>query len=51
MLTSLLIRGMHVGEISKLGWMIRLVKYAIWAETLHFLYLLLLSISESQASS
>jgi hypothetical protein len=35
-----------MGEKSKLGWMIRLVKHAIWADSLYFLYPLSLSISK-----
>jgi hypothetical protein len=44
--TSLLLRGIQMGEMSKLGWLIGLVKYAIWADPLYFLHLLLLSISK-----
>jgi hypothetical protein len=51
LLTSLLIRGIQVGERYKLGWLIGLVKHAIWADSLHFLYLLLQSISKILASS
>jgi hypothetical protein len=51
LVTSLLIRGIQVGEMSKLGWLIGLIKHAIWADSLYFLYLLLLSISENLASS
>jgi hypothetical protein len=29
--TSLLIRGIQIGEMFKLGWLIELVKLAIWA--------------------
>jgi hypothetical protein len=29
--TSLLMRGIQIGEMSKLGWLIRLVEHAIWA--------------------
>jgi hypothetical protein len=43
LLTSLLIRGIQMGEMSKLGWLIGLVKHAICADSLYFLYLLLLS--------
>jgi hypothetical protein len=39
-----------MGEISKLGWLIGLLKHAIWADSLYFLYLLLLSISKILAS-
>jgi hypothetical protein len=42
--TSLLIRGIQIGEMSKLGWLIGLVKHAIWANSLYFLYLLILKI-------
>jgi hypothetical protein len=31
LLTSSLIRWIQMGEMSKLGWLIGLVKYAIWA--------------------
>jgi hypothetical protein len=51
LLTSLLIRGIHIVEISRLGWLIKLVKHATCAYSLYFLYLLLLSISEILASS
>jgi hypothetical protein len=40
--TSLLIRGIQMGELSNLGWLIGLVKYAIWANSLYFLYMMLL---------
>jgi hypothetical protein len=46
LVTSLLIRGIQMGEMSKLGWPIGLVKHAIWADFLYFLYLLLLSLSK-----
>jgi hypothetical protein len=42
LLTSLLVRGIYTGEISKLGWLIRSEKHA---DTLHFLYQLLISVS------
>jgi ABC-type Fe3+-siderophore transport system permease subunit len=48
MVTSLLIRGIQMGEMSKLGWLIGLVKHATWTD---FLYLLLFSISKIPASS
>jgi hypothetical protein len=51
MLASLLIRGNQMGEMSKLGWLIGLVKHAVCADSLYFLYLLLLSISKILASS
>jgi hypothetical protein len=51
MVTSLLIRGIQMGEMSKLGWLIGLVKHAISADPLNFLYLLLLIISKILASS
>jgi hypothetical protein len=40
-----------MGEMSKLGLLTGLVKHVIWAYTLYFLYLLLLSISKILASS
>jgi hypothetical protein len=40
LLTSLLIRGIQMGEMSKLGWLIGLVKHAIWADSFYLLYLL-----------
>jgi hypothetical protein len=43
--------GLQIGEKSKLGWLIGLFKHAIWADSLYFLYLLLLSISKILASS
>jgi hypothetical protein len=30
LITSLLIRGIQMGELSKLGWLIGLDKYVIW---------------------
>jgi hypothetical protein len=51
MVTSLLIRGIRIGEMSKLGWWIGLVKHAIWASSLCFLYLFLFSLSKIVASS
>jgi hypothetical protein len=33
-------------EMSELGWLIGLVKHSIWADSLYFLYLLLLLISK-----
>jgi hypothetical protein len=39
--TSLLLRGIQMGEMPKLGWLIGLVKHAIWADSFHFLYLML----------
>jgi hypothetical protein len=41
---SLLMKGVQIREISKLAWLIGLVKHVIWADSLYFLYLLLLSI-------
>jgi hypothetical protein len=49
LLTLLLIRGIQMGEMSKLGWLIGLVKHAIWADSFYFLYLLL-SVSKILAS-
>jgi hypothetical protein len=49
--TSLGTMGILIGETTKLGWLIGLVKLAIWADSLYFIYLLLLSISKGQASS
>jgi hypothetical protein len=50
--TSLLMRRIQIGEMSKLGWMIGLVKHAIWADSFVFcIYLLLFSISKILASS
>jgi hypothetical protein len=40
--TSSLIRGIQMGQMSKLGWLIGLFTHAIWAESLYFLCLLLL---------
>jgi hypothetical protein len=50
LLTSLLITGIQMGEVSKLGWQIGLFKHAIWADSLYFLYLLLISISKILSS-
>jgi hypothetical protein len=43
--TSLLMRGLQIGEKSKLAYLIGLVKHAICSYSLCFLYLLLLSVS------
>jgi hypothetical protein len=51
LLTSLLIWGVHMGKMSKQGWLMGLVKHVIWADFLCFLYLLLLSIYNILASS
>jgi hypothetical protein len=51
LLTSSQIRGIQIREMYKLGWLIGLVKHAICADSLYFLYLLLLSISKILASS
>jgi hypothetical protein len=50
-LTSLPIRWLQMREMCKLDWLIRLVKHAIGADSLYFLYLLLLSVSKILASS
>jgi hypothetical protein len=50
-LTSSLMRGIYMGEISKLGWLIGLVEHAMWADSLYFLYLLLLSTSKILAGT
>jgi hypothetical protein len=42
LVTSLLITGIHMGETSKLGWLIGLVKHSICFDSIYFLYLLLL---------
>jgi hypothetical protein len=44
-------RGIQLGEISKLVWLMGLVKHAIGANYLYFLYLPLLSVSKILASS
>jgi hypothetical protein len=49
--TALLMTGIQIEEMFKLGRLIGLVKHAIWADSLYFLYLLLLSISKILASS
>jgi hypothetical protein len=41
LLNSLLMRGSHMGEITKPSWLNRLLMHAIWADLLYFLYLLL----------
>jgi hypothetical protein len=47
-LTSLLISGIHMGVISKPGWLIKCFKFAVWDDSSYFLkaYLLLLYISK-----
>jgi hypothetical protein len=49
--TSLLMRGIQMREIFSLGWNIGLVTHAIWVDSVNFLYLLLLSISNTLSSS
>jgi hypothetical protein len=44
---SLLMRGIQIGKISKLGWLSGLVKHVILANSLYSLYLLLLSIFQN----
>jgi hypothetical protein len=51
LVTSSLKKGMQMGKMSKLSWLIGFVKHAIWAYSLYFLYLLLLSSSEILSSS
>jgi hypothetical protein len=53
LVTSLLISSIQMEEMSRLGWLIGLVKQAIWVDSLleYFLYILLLSISKFVASS
>jgi hypothetical protein len=51
MLTSLLIKWVQMGELSKLGRLVGLVKHVIWAYSLYFLYMLLLSVTKILASS
>jgi hypothetical protein len=51
LVTPLLIRGIQIGEMSNFIWLIILVKHAIWADFLYFIYLLLLSFSKILASS
>jgi hypothetical protein len=51
LVTSSTIRGIQMGEISRLGWLIGVFKHSIWAYSLYFLCLLLLSISKILASS
>jgi hypothetical protein len=48
LLTSLLMRRIQMGEMATLGCLIGLVKHAICADSLYFLYLLLLSILKTQ---
>jgi hypothetical protein len=35
-LSSLMIRGIQTGEMSKLGWLVGLVKHAIWAHSISY---------------
>jgi hypothetical protein len=49
--TSLLMRGIQIGEMFELGWLIGLIKHSVWVHSLYFLYWLLLSISKFLASS
>jgi hypothetical protein len=50
MVTLLMIREIHMGEMYKLGSLIGLVKRATWDNSLYILYLLLLSIPKILAS-
>jgi hypothetical protein len=49
--TLLVMKGLQIGEMSQLGCLIGLVKHAIWADSLYFLYPLLLPVSIILASS
>jgi hypothetical protein len=40
LVTSLLIKGIQMGGMSKQGWLIGLIKHAIWADSLYFVYFL-----------
>jgi hypothetical protein len=51
LVTSLLIRRIQLGEMSKLVWLIGFVKHAICTDSIYFLYLLLFSVSKILASS
>jgi hypothetical protein len=51
LLTSLLIRAIHMGEISELGWLIALVKHAVLGDSLYFLYWPLLLIYKTPVLS
>jgi hypothetical protein len=50
LLISLPIRGTQMGEVPKLGWLITFTKYAMYTNSIHFLYLLLLTIYKILAS-
>jgi hypothetical protein len=47
LVTLLLLRGIQMEAMSEMGWLIGSVKHAVWARSLHFLYLTLLSISKN----
>jgi hypothetical protein len=51
LVTSLLTRGIQMGDITKLRWLTGLVKHTIRAGSLYFMYLLLLSICTILSSS
>jgi hypothetical protein len=51
LVTSSLTKGIQMGEIYKAGYLIGLVRHAIWTDSLKFLYLLLLLIPKILASS
>jgi hypothetical protein len=51
LVTSLLIRGIQMGEMSKLGWLIGFLKHTIWADSLHFHPSFSLSFRSVHASS
>jgi hypothetical protein len=38
LLTSSLIKGFHMGEIYKLGWLIGIAKHDIWADSLYRMF-------------
>jgi hypothetical protein len=51
LLPSLPISGIRVGQISKLGWLMGLVKHVIMVDSSYFLYLLVFLISKVLAPS
>jgi hypothetical protein len=50
LLTSSLIRVVHIGDISKLGWLIGSFAAAMWAASLYFLHIILASTCRTVAS-
>jgi hypothetical protein len=46
-----MLRAIEISEMSKLGCLIGLINHAIWADSLHLLYLLVVSVPQILAPS